>query len=78
MSGCPVVTSNASSLPEVAGGAAYLVDPYSIEEIAEGIYRVLTDSSLRNELMEQGFRRAREFTWHKTARETLKVLESVA
>jgi len=78
MSGCPVVTSNTSSLPEVAGDAAYLVDPYSIEEVVDGIYRVLTDSSLRSQLTERGFRRSSEFTWYKTARETLKVLESVA
>ena len=62
-SGTPVVTSNVSSLPEVAGNAALLVDPYDPEAIADGIYRVLTDDALRHELRQKGVARARQFSW---------------
>src|SRR5213075_1474545 len=62
-SGTPVVTSNVSSLPEVAGGAAILVDPYDPSAIADGIERVLSDPALRQELRRKGLARAREFSW---------------
>lgn len=69
--GCPVVTSTTSSLPEVAGGAAVLVDPFSVEAIVSGIEQVRRG---RGTLIEKGLRRAAEFTWERTARETLQVL----
>lgn len=62
-SGTPVVTSNVSSLPEVAGGAAVLVDPYRPEAIADGIERVLCDETLRRDLRAKGLARARQFSW---------------
>ena len=62
-SGTPVVTSNVSSLPEVAGDAAVLVDPYDPEAIGDAIYRVLTDEALRCGLRQKGIARAREFSW---------------
>jgi glycosyltransferase involved in cell wall biosynthesis len=61
--GTPVVTSNVSSLPEVAGDAAILVDPYDPASIAEGITRAVTDESARADLITRGPRRAREFSW---------------
>ena len=61
--GTPVVTSNVSSLPEIAGGAAVLVDPYDSASIADGITRAVTDESLRTELIARGLARAREFSW---------------
>ncbi len=61
--GTPVVTSNTSSLPEVVGDAAVLVDPYSSASIAEGIHRALVDDDLRATLRERGIARAREFSW---------------
>jgi len=61
--GTPVVTSNVSSLPEVAGGAALLVDPYDPISIADGISRVVTDESLRRDLVARGLARARDFSW---------------
>lgn len=61
--GTPVVTSNVSSLPEVVGDAAILVDPYSPASIAEGMRRALTDEELRASLRERGMARAREFSW---------------
>ncbi len=69
--GCPVVTSNVSSLPEVAGKAAVLVDPASSEAIADGVQEA---RQRRAELQAKGIKRASEFTWERTARETLRVL----
>ena len=71
---CPVVTSNASSLPEVAGNAAVLVNPENIEDIAGGIERAMEN---RTELIKKGLTRAKEFSWEKTARQTLKIYEEV-
>ena len=68
--GCPVVTSNLSSMPEVAGDAAVLVDPYDLNSIVEGIKEAIKN---KKELIRKGFERAKEFSWEKTARETLKV-----
>ncbi len=61
--GTPVVTSNVSSLPEVAGGAALLVDPYDPASIADGICRAVSDETLRQQLTGRGLARAREFSW---------------
>jgi glycosyltransferase involved in cell wall biosynthesis len=61
--GTPVVTSSVSSMPEVAGDAAVLVDPQNVEAIAEGIRRVMTDDALRGELVAKGHLRARQFSW---------------
>lgn len=70
--GCPVVTSNISSMPEVAGEAAILVDPTSPEEITKGIEEAVKN---RKELVKKGEERAKEFSWERTARETLKVYQ---
>ncbi len=67
-SGTPVVTSNLSSLPEVAGDAAVLVDPYDPHAIAEGVYRVLTDETLRRTLRLKGVARAGQFSWEQSVR----------
>src|SRR5207249_747815 len=67
-SGTPVVTSNLSSLPEVAGDAAVLVDPYDPHAIAEGIHRVLTDETLRRTLRLKGVARAGQFSWEQSVR----------
>jgi len=75
--GVPVVCSNASSLPEVAGDAAVLVDPLDVEGMAAAMERVLGNNELRAELIERGFEQAGKFSWEKCARETLKVLEMV-
>jgi glycosyltransferase involved in cell wall biosynthesis len=65
-SGTPVVTSNVSSLPEVVGDAALLIDPYDVDAIAGAIRMVLTDAALRDDLRERGWRRAREFSWERS------------
>ncbi|MFC1651814.1 glycosyltransferase family 4 protein [Patescibacteria group bacterium] len=75
--GVPVITSKTSSCPEVAGEAAILVNPDNTQEIAEGIVRILSDSRLRNTLVQQGFRQIEKFNWDKTARKTLKVLQKM-
>jgi glycosyltransferase involved in cell wall biosynthesis len=67
-SGTPVVTSNVSSLPEVAGGAALLVDPYDPGAIADGIYTVLTDEVVRRDMRRKGLERAHEFSWERSVR----------
>ena len=63
----PVITSNVTSMPEIAGGAAHLVDPYSVEQIAEAMYRLKTDDEYRNELIKKGIERENLFTWDRTA-----------
>jgi len=75
--GCPVIASNAASVPEVCGDAAYYVDPYDVESIAEGMRKVLTDEALRRNLIEKGLERAKLFSWEKSAKEHLKVFEEV-
>ncbi len=76
--GAPVVTSNTSSLPEVAGDAGLLVDPKSPAELARAIERVLTDRALAATLVEKGRARAREFTWDRTADATRAFFEKVS
>lgn len=73
--GCPVVVSSAASLPEVCGNAAYYMDPYNVENIADRIYEVLTVETLRKAIIQKGLERARLFRWEKTAEETLHVLK---
>lgn len=75
--GAPVITSNTSSLPEVAGQAALLVDPTSLEELSAAIGRVLENQELRNQLRARGLEQAARFSWERTARETLSVYESL-
>jgi glycosyltransferase involved in cell wall biosynthesis len=69
--GTPVITSNTSSLPEVVGDAALLVDPYDVDAIADALARLLEDAELRQRLREAGLARARLFSWERTARETV-------
>ena len=75
-SGTPVVTSNTSSLPEVTGGAAVLVDPYDVGSIVDGVRRVLTDPSLAAELRRKGPLRAREFSWARSVAKTKALYEA--
>src|SRR5258706_7215554 len=77
-SGTPVVTSNVSSLPEVAGDAAVLVDPYDPHAIAEGIYQVLTDEQLRKDLRHRGVARAGMFSWEQSVRRVRTIYDEVA
>jgi len=72
--GVPVITSNTSSLPEVAGDAALLVDPHDVDAIADAMVRLVTDADLRAELTRRGQENIKRFSWEKCARETLAVL----
>ncbi len=73
--GTPVITSNVSSLPEVAGDAAILIDPYRVEEITDAMQAIANDSGLRSHLSQLGLQRATQFSWEKTGRETVEVLQ---
>lgn len=75
--GVPVVTSNTSSLPEVAGDAALLVDPEDVDGIVDALAHVLTDAALADDLRRRGRERAATFTWAATARATLDVYRQV-
>jgi len=74
--GVPVITANTSSTPEVAGGAALLVDPFSIEEIALAMERLAFDDVLCKELRDKGFERLKAFDWDESARLLWKVIET--
>ena len=76
--GAPVVTSSVSSLPEVAGDAAVLVDPYDVRAIRDALASVLADPAQRSELRERGRTRAAAFSWARTVQETLAVLQALA
>ncbi|HLD08403.1 MAG TPA: glycosyltransferase family 1 protein [Candidatus Peribacterales bacterium] len=73
--GVPVLTSNMSSMKEIAGDAALLIDPMSVEEITEGLEKLLMESELRREFIERGKGRAKEFSWGKTVDLILKAIE---
>ncbi len=75
--GCPVISSNASSLPEVAGDAALLVDPKDTQGFTDAMSQVLTDMGLRQDLRERGLTQAARFTWDRTAREMVAVYKTV-
>jgi glycosyltransferase involved in cell wall biosynthesis len=75
--GCPVIASDASSLPEVAGDAAIYFDPTNKLSISSSIQKVVYDNNLRNQLIYKGYQRVKEFTWEKTAHQTKKIYEGI-
>lgn len=75
--GSPVITSNLSSLPEVAGDAAILVDPMNVEEIVQAMEKLLRDRELRKELKRKSLERAKFFSWERAAKETLHLYEDI-
>lgn len=75
--GVPVITSNASSLPEVVGDAAFLVSPEKEDDIAGAMEKVLGDRQLAAQMAQKGLERAKMFSWEKTAGQTLKIYEKV-
>jgi glycosyltransferase involved in cell wall biosynthesis len=76
-SGTPVITSNVSSLPEVVGDAALLINPLEPEEIAEALRRVLSDASLREDLRRRGLERAHHFSWDRSIRRVREIYGEV-
>lgn len=75
--GSPVLASDVTAVPEVAGDAALLVDPTAVQAIAQGIERIVLDEELRTTLRQRGLKRAKLFSWDETARQTWNVLQSV-
>lgn len=76
--GTPVVTSNLSSMKEIAGQGAVLVEPASVEAIVQGIEKILKDSGFRQGLIKTARKRVTDFSWEKAARQTLKVYQQLA
>lgn len=75
--GCPVLTSNATSCPEVADDSAHLVDPYSIDDIKNGILKISKDKNYKKELIKKGFENVKRFSWEKTAQGFLKEINDL-
>ncbi|MDD4156763.1 MAG: glycosyltransferase family 1 protein [Candidatus Cloacimonetes bacterium] len=75
--GCPVITSNVSSMPEIAGDGAILVDPYSVEEISNAMSKIVSHDELRNDLIQKGYNNCKRFSWEKCSIDTLKVYKEV-
>lgn len=75
--GCPVLTSNISSMPEAGGDAALYCDPTDVADIAKQMEKVLTDTALRSRLSKKGLEQIKKFSWEKAAKETLEVLQEV-
>ena len=75
--GIPVITSNTSSMPEVSGGAAILIDPYKPDELSFAIEQLLSDQKIRLELREAGFKQAAQFSWQKMAGKVLEIYKDV-
>lgn len=71
--GTPVVTANISSMPEVAGEGALLVDPYNVEEIKEAIIKIRDDKKIKDNLIKKGFENVKKFSWEKTIEQTIEV-----
>jgi glycosyltransferase involved in cell wall biosynthesis len=76
--GVPVICSNVSSLPEVAGGAALLFDPLDVDALAQQLERIATDIMLRNKLIEKGLERSKYFSWDQSAEQVYDVLKRFA
>ena len=76
--GTPIVTSKLAAMPETAGKAALLVDPFNIQDIAEAMDRLSQDQGLHQKLSQEGLQRAKEFGWERTARKSLEVYERIA
>ena len=75
--GCPIITSNTSAIPEVAGSGAILIDPYNIEEIANMIEKVIEDIEFREKTIGYGLERVKQFSWENTAKELIKLYNSL-
>ena len=71
--GTPVVTSDVSSMPEAAGSAALLIDPYSVNAIADALENVLADTDLSNQMIQKGFQHIQSFTWQRSAQKLSQI-----
>ena len=73
---CPVISSFSSSLPEVAGEAALYFDPTNSSDLLEKINQLLINKDLKNDLIKKGKERVKQFSWEKSAKETLEIIQS--
>lgn len=76
--GCPVVASNAASIPEICGNAACYVDPFDSEDIARGLREVTTDDALRQKLIDAGYKQSLQYDWNKSSKHFVEVVEELA
>jgi len=76
--GVPVITSDTSSMPEVSGNAALIVNPYNSEEITSGMIRLMKEPDLRNDLIQKGFGQSEKFSWNSMAKEVLQLYQELA
>lgn len=74
--GVPVVTSNISSMPEVAGSGAVFIDPQNSEEISQAVYQLISEESYKNDIIEKGFDNVKRFSWEKCAEEAAEILQN--
>lgn len=75
--GCPVITSNTSSLPEVCGDAGIMVDPYNVDQLAQMMLKAIQDVRLHTQMVMKGFQQVKNFSWQETASQTLLLLEKI-
>ena len=75
--GCPVICSNTSSLPEIAGDGAYFFDPTSEISIKDSIQKVIENSNLREDLINKGLKQVKKFSWEKTAAQTYEIYKNI-
>lgn len=75
--GCPVVTSNVSSLPEVVGDAGIMIDPYSVEELSGALLKMLTDEKARERYIAAGLEQCKKFSWEESAKKLLQIIQSL-
>ncbi|MFA6888680.1 MAG: glycosyltransferase [Candidatus Woesearchaeota archaeon] len=75
--GCPVITSNISSMPEIAGDAALFIDPLNINEITKAMETIVQDKKLREKLIKKGYERVTKFSWQKMAEKTREVYDNI-
>ncbi|MDI6821203.1 MAG: glycosyltransferase, partial [Patescibacteria group bacterium] len=75
--GVPVVASNRSSLPEILGNSALLADPWRIDELVTAIRSLLENNNLKEKIKQRGYENIKRFSWEKTARQVLKIFESI-
>ncbi|MGQ9846922.1 MAG: glycosyltransferase, partial [Bacteroidales bacterium] len=75
--GVPVIASNVSAMPEIADGAAILVNPLSVDEIAQAMLKIVDDENYRKSLIEKGLKRVKSFSWDISAKKTWEVIEKI-
>lgn len=75
--GTPVITSNTSSMPEIADDAALIIDPFKPEDITEAILKLLNDENYKSNLIEKGYKQASNFTWKSMAEKVLEIYKSI-